>query len=185
MEVLTSGDISNIIGDMIKKKAREKILDFILWRPTEQFYEKEIAEAVGVSKSMVNLLMIRLQNEGWVKIEEKGRLNLFRANLSSIKVRNFKKNLTIDKLDRLVRYLSNKVEKLILFGSAAKGEDSIASDLDILIISNQDLDVKKIRQLLPNDRQGQVMVKSADKFRELRSKNRVFYQALMQGERLI
>lgn len=182
---MTNGDISNIIGDMFKKKAKEKVLDFILWRPAKQFYEKEIAEVVGVSKSMVNLIMVQLLKEGWVEIEEKGRLNLFRANLDSVKVRSYKKNLTVDKLERLIKYLSGKVEKLILFGSAAKGEDSVVSDLDIVIVSNHEVEMKKIRQWLPNDRQGQVITKTADELRELRSKNRVLYQAIMQGERLI
>ncbi|MEA3355147.1 MAG: nucleotidyltransferase domain-containing protein [Patescibacteria group bacterium] len=170
---------------MFKKKAKDKVLDFILWRPAEQFYEKEIAEKVGISKSMVNLVMAQLLKEGWVEIEEKGRLNLFRADLGLIKVRNYKKNLTIDKLEKLRRYLKNKAEKLILFGSAAKGEDLVASDLDILVVSNQKLDLKKIRRLLPNNRLGQVIIKTADEFRELRNKNKVFYQAIMRGENLI
>lgn len=182
---LTIGDISSIYGDMFKKKAREKVLDFILWRPAKQFYEKEISEAVGVSKSMVNLTMVQLLKESWVEIEEKGRLNLFQANLNSVKVRSYKKNLTVDKLERLIKYLNGKVDKLILFGSAVKGEDSTASDLDIMVVSNQEVKMKRIRQLLPKDRRGQVIVKTADEFRELRSQNKVFYQAIIQGERLI
>ena len=170
---------------MFKKKAKEKVLDFILWRPAEQFYEKEISETVGVSKSMINLIMTQLLKEKWVGIEEKGRLNLFQANLDSVRVRSYKKNLTIDKLERLIKYLSGKVEKLILFGSAAKGEDSATSDLDIMIVSGQELEIKKIRQLLPSDRQGQVIIKTADEFRELRVKNKVFYQAIIRGENLL
>lgn len=182
---LTNGDISNIIGDMLKKKARERILDFLLWRPAEQFYEKEIAEAVGLSKSIVNLIMAHLLQEGWVWLEKKGRLNFYQANLNSVKVRGYKKNLTIDRLSRLIEYLTGKAERLVLFGSAALGEDTDASDLDLLIVSEKDLKRKEIQKLLPEGRQAQLLVKTPDEFRELRNKNQVLYSAILQGERLI
>lgn len=182
---LTSGDISNIIGDMLKKKARERILDFLLWRPAEQFYEKEIAEAVGLSKSIVNLIMVRLLQECWVLLEKKGRLNFYQANLNSVKVRGYKKNLTIDRLRRLIEYLTGKAERLVLFGSAALGEDTDASDLDLLIVSEKNLKRKEIQKLIPDGRQAQLLVKTPDEFRELRNKNQVLYSAILQGERLI
>jgi len=166
-------------------QVREKILDFLLWRPSEQFYEKEVAQKAGVSKSAVNLVIKQLVEEEWLSLTEKGRLNLYQANSDSVKMRSYKKSLTINRLDRLIKYLKNKAERLVLFGSAAKGEDSMMSDLDILIVSNQEVEVNKVKRLLPNDRQGQVIIKTGDEFRELRSKNKVFYQALMMGERLI
>ncbi|MCG2692120.1 MAG: nucleotidyltransferase domain-containing protein [bacterium] len=166
-------------------QVREKILDFLLWRPAEQFYEKEIAQKIDVSKSAVNLIMKLLIKEGWLSLMEKGRLNLYQANLGSVKVRNYKKSITLKKLDKLINYLQDRAERLILFGSAATGEDSMISDLDILIVSSRELRMKKIRKLLPNDRQGQIIIKTADEFRELRSKNKVFYQSIMRGESLI
>jgi len=182
---LTIGDISNIIGDMIKKKAREKILDFLLWRTAEQFYEKEIAEIVGLSKSIVNLIMVRLLQEGWVLLEKKGRLNFYQADLNSVKIRGYKKNLTIDRLRRLIEYLTGKAERLVLFGSAALGEDTDVSDLDLLIVSEKNLRLKEIQKLIPEGRQVQLLVKTPDEFRELRNKNQVLYLAVLQGERLI
>jgi predicted nucleotidyltransferase len=166
-------------------QVREKILDFLLWRPAEKFYEKEIAQESGVSKSAVNLILPSLAKEGWVVLTEKGRLNLYQANLASAKVRNYKKNLTIKKLDKLVKFLQNKAERLILFGSAAKGEDAATSDLDLVVVSNQALSLKQIRQYLPKDRQGQIIIKTGDELRELRGKNRVLYEAVMRGEKLI
>lgn len=170
---------------MFKKKAKDKILDFILWRADRQFYEKELAQNTGVSKSMVNLIMVELVKKDWVKMEEKGRLNLFQANLKSIKVRNYKKDLVIEKLEPLVKYLKGKADKLILFGSAAKSEDLSESDLDLAIVTKQQLETKKLLKFIPKDRKIQLIIKTPDGFRELRDKNKVLYRAILQGERLI
>ena len=164
---------------------REKILNFLLWQPNEQWYEKEIAQKTGVSKSAVNLVIKQLVKDKWLDLTEKGRLNLYQANIDSAKVRSYKKNLTINKLDKLSSHLKDKAEKVILFGSASMGEDSMISDLDLMIVSNQKLETKKIRKLMPVDRQGQVIIKSTAEFTDLRDKNKAFYQAIIRGENLI
>jgi predicted transcriptional regulator len=166
-------------------QARDKVLNLLLWCPAEQFYEKEISEKAKVSKSSVNLIMKPLVEEGWLSLTEKGRLNLYQVNLNSAKVRSYKKSLTVNKLDNLINHLKGKVEKLILFGSAAKGEDVMTSDLDLMIVSDRGVEIKRVRQLLPSDRHGQIIIKTSDEFRELKFKNKVFYQAVNQGERLI
>lgn len=87
----------------------------------------------------MNLIMVRLFQEGWVLLEKKGRLNFYQADLNSVKIRGYKKNLTIDRLRRLIEYLTGKAERLVLFGSAALGEDTDVSDLDLLIVSEKNM----------------------------------------------
>ena len=65
------------------------------------------------------------------------------------------------------------------------GEDTDVSDLDLLIVSEKKLKRKEIQKLIPEGKQTQLLVKTPDEFRELRNKNQILYQAILQGERLI
>ncbi|MDR0911971.1 MAG: nucleotidyltransferase domain-containing protein [Methanobrevibacter sp.] len=56
--------------------------------------------------------------------------------------KNNRKQIAID----FAKSLNNpEIEKIILFGSVARGEDNINSDIDILILTTNDDDQLKIR----------------------------------------
>lgn len=168
-----------------RNQAREKILDFLLWKTVGQFYEKEISEGSGVSKSAVNVVMEELVENEWVSFVKKGRLNLYQVNITSAKVKGYKRSIAIRKLEKLRKYLVDKVEKLILFGSAARGEDIEMSDLDLLIVSLTSIRLGDIKKYFPEGRKVQLLIKTPDEFRDLRRKNTVLYEAIVKGERLI
>jgi len=81
----------------------------------------------------------------------------------------------------------DKVEKIILFGSVARGEDNEDSDVDVLIITSYDsFKMQKLVSEIAVDvllRTGvyvSAKVMSVDEFNFLRDINSMFYRSLMK-----
>lgn len=126
------------------EKAEEKVIKFLLSHPTGEFYEKEIAQKSGVSKSAVNYILPQLVKRGILKRKERGRLNFYEVDLTESLVQQMKRTLTIEELQPLVEKLKKISKKIVLFGSAAEGTDAERSDIDLLVITSRPTEVRRI-----------------------------------------
>jgi len=105
--------------------------------PQKKFHMRGIGRSIKLAPTSVRLHINRLIKEGLVKEKKDDVFKYFIANFDNEKFRFYKKINTLIKIQEsgLIEYLNDKLSPgtIILFGSAAKGEDLANSDLDLFI----------------------------------------------------
>lgn len=160
-----------------------RILGFLAWEPSKSYYQREIARTVGVSVGKTNQVLKVLEREEIVVKERKGRVDLYRYDLHNAVARHLKILFALTELSELIRQLRQVSKKVVIFGSCAEGTDSIASDIDLLILTSDKDRVKKLiassRRIL--SRKVSPIVLNLIEFSELKDKDRVFYEQVSRG----
>ena len=119
-----------------------KIAELIFNHPTKTFHIREISKKTGLSTTavMAKHTLGDLEKFGIIKVEKTDLTTNIKANTESDSYRFYKKIFNLYRLeryniiDKLIEMFN--AEAIVLFGSFAKGEDIEDSDIDILIITN-------------------------------------------------
>ena len=159
----------------------QTILAFLCQHPQQPFYSSEIAEKTALSKGGINQSLHALAEQGVVQTEKKGRMIFYSVDLKSPLIRQYKVLQNIAALEAIVRKLKSLTERVVLFGSCARGEDTQESDIDLLVVGR---DKAQIRSLVPeaiNKRKIQLLVKTPQEYISLEDKEPVFYAQTQQG----
>lgn len=159
----------------------QAILAFLCQRPQQSFYSGEIAEKISLSKGGTNQSLHELARQGLLNTEQKGRMIFYSANVDSPSVRQYKVLKNVAALESVVKSIKPLTERIVLFGSCASGEDSVESDIDLLVIGR---DKAGIRALIPetkNKRHIQLVLKTPQEYISLPEEEPVFYQQTQQG----
>lgn len=77
--------------------------------------------------------------------------------------------------------MTPKSIKIILFGSCALGEDTIESDIDILVLANRSDEVRNILKSVSLSRPIAAVVLSPADFLKLKEKDEAFYSEVTKG----
>lgn len=124
---------------MFEEYAGQRILEFFFERPFGQFHLREAARMAHVSAPTAKTQLDKFVKAGLIEKSNKANLSLFRANAKSRRFRFLKIAFSLEKIEKsgLVEEMLEKQSPraLVLFGSAARGEDSGESDLDLLIVA--------------------------------------------------
>ena len=119
-------------------EAYQKVLIWFFSYPNREIGLSDLAEAVNISKKTANLVVTRLENEGFLKKEVIGRI--WRISCNQTHAYNYSRkiayNLRIVYESGLVEEVHKTIESpksIILFGSYRKGDDTEKSDIDILV----------------------------------------------------
>ncbi len=161
-----------------------KVLAYFFEHPYEEIYLRKLSEKTGVNTFMTKTIVDSLLEENFLVEKRLGRLRMVRANLENVLFRQLKVFYTLLKLERsgLIKYLLEnvlRVSSIVLFGSAAKGEDSEKSDIDILVIGKKkgNLKLEKFERFLK--RKIQLLLFSWSEWRRFAKENRVFYEEVI------
>ena len=124
---------------MLGKYALFKVLNVFMEEPHKQFYLREAAEKADVGTGTARSCLNWLVDEGFLELEKKGNLCLFRANFRAQVFRYFKVAFNVLKIEKsgLARFLGKLpgMESAVVYGSFARGENDKKSDLDLLVVS--------------------------------------------------
>lgn len=134
-----------------------KILRFLIENRTEEFSIRQIAKTRKINyKSAYNALKL-LENEGVVSVKRKGNISLCsfnrKINPSVYFVENERRETILK--DKNLKVLFERIKIIpeqfiiLLFGSYAKGTQKKGSDIDILLIADDDEKVSNELDLLP------------------------------------
>jgi predicted nucleotidyltransferase len=114
---------------------------------------REICRNLNLGAPSVLNHLKELQKEDFIIREKKGIYPTYRANRDNEKFKLYKKLNTVLRINEtgLLNYIYDNClpEAIILFGSAALGEDIEESDIDIFIVSkNKNLNLEKYNKIL-------------------------------------
>lgn len=122
--------------DRFSSTTDQKILDFLCAHPFESFFGAEIALRTLLSKGGTNQALRQMAGEGLLKTEKKGRMIFYGVDPKSAIVKQYKVLKNVAFLEPAIEQLKSLSERIVLFGSCAKGEDTEESDIDLLVVSS-------------------------------------------------
>ena len=122
---------------MIQKYSRYRVLTVFFREPRKVFHIREISRLVKLSQSSVTLHLKELAKENIILKTLEGLYGGYKANRENDMFRLLKLQNTSFILHEsgCITFLAEKImpQSIILFGSAAKGEDTEESDIDLFI----------------------------------------------------
>nr|WP_319539625.1 nucleotidyltransferase domain-containing protein [uncultured Methanospirillum sp.] len=152
------------------------------WR--EDKYVREISRETGISTGTVSTTLKTLREQELVVRIDRGRLALYHAAIHNPIVREIKILCTLSEIYPVVRKMQGCVSKIILFGSSATGEDTVDSDIDLMIIS---LERDEIHRILAentdiSDREVSPIILTPGEFARLKTNDPPLYKRINQGK---
>jgi predicted nucleotidyltransferase len=153
--------LQDTIGDALFTKTQQKVLGLLFGKPDKRFYTNEIMRRVAMGRGTVSRELDRLVRAGLLTVNRVGNQNYYQANpecpvyeelLSIVRKLAFVEDTDMDRkvnvngdvlkiggrlsiarsaLDALIKRYH--IKRLALFGSAARGEMTPTSDIDLLV----------------------------------------------------
>jgi len=159
----------------------EKVLYFLLEHMGKEYYDRQISKLAGVSSAGANFALRELVKAGLVKREKRGRMLFYWLEQKSTFIKYLKLIQNMVLLQPLIDKLIPLSLRLILYGSASKGENRIGSDFDIFVLTRDTKEVK--RTIFESDlrKRIQYIVNTPNEFAKLKKKSAVFYKEISEG----
>src|SRR3989304_2332995 len=112
------------MNNILLSTAAQKVWDFLCCNPQEAFCSAEVADRTLLSKGGVNQILRAMARQGLLQTEKIGRMIFYRVDSKSPLIKQFKVFRNVTLAEELTRKIKTFSEKIILFGSCARGEDT-------------------------------------------------------------
>ena len=168
-------------GDIINFSNSQQILNYLVEDPNKEFLASEIQKATGLSKAGIYRALEELTSRELITRHERGRFVLYKAVSDDCVIRQFKVLKTAIFLKALVERLKPLARKIVLFGSAARGEDSKESDIDLLIVSKDPDGTERIMSGFKSKRKIQAVIKTSSQLAKFEGENKEFINEINSG----
>ncbi|MDD5013071.1 MAG: nucleotidyltransferase domain-containing protein [Candidatus Pacebacteria bacterium] len=161
--------------------ATQKILDFLIANTDKQSTEKEITEKTGVKKSAVNLALKELVKDGLLEKEKIGRTSVHSLSKDHAIIKELKILQNIIQIYPLVEKIKPLSQKIVLFGSSARGTNTTESDIDIFVQSNNPEEIKRIIDSSELKERIQLIVKMPKEMVVINKEKPLIFQEIDKG----
>lgn len=158
-----------------------KVFSFLARNPSQEFLSSEIQKAVSVSRAGAYLALRDLLREQLVIKTEKGRFHLYSLNHDNPIVRQFKVLMNVILLEPLILKLRPFMVRMVLFGSASRGEDTASSDIDLFILSKVPETIREHLTSYKAERKLQPIVLAPAEWSEFREREKEFFEEIEKG----
>ncbi|MEW6593102.1 MAG: nucleotidyltransferase domain-containing protein [Candidatus Hadarchaeota archaeon] len=157
---------------------KELVLAYFFENPTEEVYLRELARRLRMNAATVMRVTELLVKKKLLLKRTEKHATYFQANLTP-EFKETKKANTVSKIFEagavdLIKEKSVGLSVMLLYGSAAKGEDDPNSDYDLLVIASKcDVKASEISERL--GRETSLQVYNAAEWKRVSKQNRAFY----------
>lgn len=140
----------NALDDILGSALKVRILR-ALCKDAHIFTGRELARLVGYSHTQTNSALAELEMSGLVIKRRVGNANTYSLNHSNLLVSRIlipafgiEARLVQDLAKRFFEGIGKDLVSIILFGSAARGEETVGSDLDLILVVKDRGDLDRI-----------------------------------------
>ena len=129
------------LADALFTKVQQRVLGLLFGNPERSFYANEIIALAQSGTGAVQRELARLQSSGLVTVQQIGRQKHYQANRASPVFEELRglvlKTVGLaDVLRAVLAPIRDRIVAAFVFGSVAKGHDSAASDIDLMVVSD-------------------------------------------------
>lgn len=132
---------SSGIADALFTKVQQRVLAVLFGNPGRSFYANEIIALAGSGTGAVQRELAHLEVAGLVTVTHVGNQKHYQANANTpvfeeLRSLVLKTSGLADILRAALAPSANKITTAFVYGSIAKGEDTVKSDIDLMVISD-------------------------------------------------
>lgn len=130
------------IGSALFTKTQRQVLGLLFGHPDRSWYINEIVRKAGVGIGTVQRELEKLTSAGLLTVRKVGNQKHYQANTGSPVFQELRgivlKTFGVaDELRRALESVAAKITVAFVYGSVARGADTAASDIDLMIVSGQ------------------------------------------------
>ena len=172
------------MADLFEGTNAIKTLKFMCVNSGMDFTGSSVQKATGISRVGVFLAMRQLIRQGFIKKETRGNLGIYSADTSNPAVKQFKALMNTLELKGAIEKLKMHAISITLYGSCARGEDTINSDMDIFIVTHDADDIKVVLKGIKMKRRIQAVIKTPVEMVTFKQKEALYYSEVTRGIKL-
>jgi len=169
------------MGKILFTTNSQKILEFLIQTSGEEYLSREIQIAVKISKAGTNFALNDLVKAGFIRRKKRGKMYLYAINFDHPIIKQLKVLKVTIFLNPLLKKIRNKSQKIILYGSSSRGENTKDSDIDLFVVTNSLPEVEKIVKNSPKGKIIQLIARTPLKYIEMEKTDPIFYAEIERG----
>jgi len=167
---------------MLEKYALFKVLGAL--RNRDELSVRECARRASVGTGTSKTQLDWLAKTGIAKRRIIGRTHLYSIDVSKALARQYKILFSLHEISesKLVEELIERfseISSIVLYGSAARGEDNDKSDIDILVVSRKKTRITGLKAERMLKRELTILSYSSQEWRDKARNDKVFYDRVM------
>jgi predicted nucleotidyltransferase len=129
------------LADALFSKTQQRVLGLLFGQPDLSFYATEMIGLVGAGSGAVQRELARLEQSGLVTVRRLGTQKHYQANPDSPLFAELcaiaRKTVGLaEPLREALAPLARKIAAAFVYGSIAKRQDTAASDIDLMVVSD-------------------------------------------------
>ena len=130
------------LADALFAKVQQRVLGVLFGNPLRSFYANEVIGLARSGTGAVQRELARLEASGLVTVTRVGKQKHYQANAASpvfeeLRALVLKTFGLADVLRAALAPASRSIRAAFVYGSIAKGQDTAASDIDLMVISDR------------------------------------------------
>lgn len=181
-----------ILQALFTSHARVEVLKLFFLRSSGRHYMREISSLTDQPVRAIQRELARLEDAGLLISSVEGNRKYFQANRQSpvfleLRALMVKTAGIVDQLKKILQTRSDAIHVAFIFGSFARGSDTLASDIDLIVIGN--ITSRELsRQLTPLkeqlDREMNPVTIRVEEFQENVKKGDSFTQSILEEPKI-
>jgi predicted nucleotidyltransferase len=129
------------LADALFAKVQQRVLGVLFGNPRRSFYANEVIGLARSGTGAVQRELARLETSGLVTVTRVGKQKHYQANAGSpvfeeLRALVLKTFGLADVLREALAPVSRSIRAAFVYGSVAKGQDTVASDIDLMVIAD-------------------------------------------------
>jgi len=182
------------LADALFTTTQQRVLSLLFGQPSRSYFASELIELTGSGSGAVQRELQRLVSSGLVTVTRVGRQKHYQANPDSpvfeeLRGLVLKTVAMAEPIRQAFEPLAHRIALALIYGSVAKGTDTAASDVELLVVSDQlmlediylalaPVEAKLQRKFAPT-------LYTTTEFRERKSAGNAFLTRVLTDEHLI
>jgi len=169
---------------MLEKYALIKVMKKFFAEPERGHGIREFAREAKISPGTAEKCLKYLAKKGLAKTSAAGRARVYSPAIENPLTRQWKLTLWLEEINNAgivedIKKEDQSISSILLYGSVARGEDDLKSDIDLLVISvsKKKIDTDRIRNRLK--RETNVLVYTPQEWRKKAREDKVFYDRVI------
>lgn len=159
----------------------QKTVNFFIETGNDWYDRAIIEKKTGLSKAGVNLALKELRRHELIARQKKAGAFIYQLNSANILVKQLKVLKVLAKINVLANKLKPLSQKIILFGSASRGENMPDSDIDMFILTRNEAEVRKIIKASRFSGKIQSIAKTASELELIKKNDLYFFNEIDRG----
>ena len=135
-------DVPTSLADALLTTTQQRLLALLYGQPSRSFFASELIELTGSGSGAVQRELKRLSSSGLVTVTRIGKQKHYQANpecpvFEELRGLVVKTVAMVEPIRQALEPLGDRVALALIYGSVARGTDTAASDIDLLVVADE------------------------------------------------